>query len=1312
MMNRVVRAVFAAAVVAGCGSAWADIPASAYVQDGLVGLWDGIENAGAQSHDNQATVWKDLSGNGNDGTVSSNVSWTDNGWTNSSDGQPVTVGSAIAGTLQKSPYTIEMIVTPTALTRRFTYFGNYSSQGFGLENYYGNGANGTIRFYNNNKPDIATGVPVDAGTMNRISLVATPTLQQYYKNGTLAATTEKTLQTLASASCNTVIGGELNRANFAFKGTFHAFRLYNRALTADEITINANVDRVRYEGADPTTLTWPKGIRVNTDIGVLEYAMGVQAAGGSVTVNGQSVSEAYFASGTSVELAATPDSGMKFGWWSGDVPTAKAKDAMVTVTTVGRVMSVTAHFVEEDAVVWFVPNDFASLDAALKDENVKDGDIVKILKGTYVTDEGGKFVATVDKAVRIVGEDDPDWVKLDCNGYGGVKLTNPEATLSGVTIRNFAMKEKAQALVDSCALVSNIVVDGVGSLYRADPPDYRTANVIQLGKGAVLTHSSIHKIDNTSWYSGSVMLCQGGTVRKCTFDTPKCITGNVLQFESKDGVRSTFEDCTVANGWNWCNGILYLKNSDMRRCKFTGGQVLSGGAHAFTLENATATDVIVTGSTYSGNGTAPDILISGNKTVSSLTNVLVYGNKTYNAPVVNVDTGVTAKFFNCTIANNTTVVGTVCGIGGNGSAEFVNCILYGNMDASRDVEFSDTLASRTLSHCCCFGYAPEPGDTNLGANPLFTDAAHGDFTLQATSPCVDAGCDVEGGLDHDLNGDPRPIDGRGAGIALNDIGCYEREQGEISLLVGLVVTGNAGPDPSDVPLSATVVGTHTDGLSFEWKAIRNLAGALTTNTVGTSESTHVFEGLHTGIYTFVCTVRNSLGETATATAENAFAVKPARAYVSLTGSDTWPYTTPETAARDLRTAVEAADQQVIVLPGVYKDFSHAPAGYMAEVQTPLEIVGSDDPSETVIDCGGLAGIQLSAEGAFLHGFTFTNFVAKSGLGHLLFVNKGTISNVVVRGGTTMSVASYDCLNVGWQGRVEDTLVTNLNSTQGYAVNTAGGRFRNLKLVGCAGKATVVASVPTNAQRTRFDDCVFEDGAGISREFVKIRNTDLKSPILRRNALAAGKLINTYGSTMIDGIVRDNTAAADSLVGNWTESWVGTYSRFTNCLFISNTTKSGVFCTDGVVSFHIEYVNCTVAGNVATEGTVCGIAGTGHPDAGEGLNDIKNCLVWGNTAQGQPADVNVLNVLRTKTSVKNSCFAEAAEAPDKGNTAADPLLHANFHIGPESPCCEAGATLGWEKGGKDLDGNPRLFRKRVDMGCYECQVGPGLRVLVR
>ena len=63
-------ALAAGLVAAGFGSARADIPASAYVQDGLVVQFDGIENVGTgAAHDDAATTWADLSGNGRDGTL-------------------------------------------------------------------------------------------------------------------------------------------------------------------------------------------------------------------------------------------------------------------------------------------------------------------------------------------------------------------------------------------------------------------------------------------------------------------------------------------------------------------------------------------------------------------------------------------------------------------------------------------------------------------------------------------------------------------------------------------------------------------------------------------------------------------------------------------------------------------------------------------------------------------------------------------------------------------------------------------------------------------------------------------------------------------------------------------------------------------------------------------------------------------------------------------------------------------------------------------------------------------------------------------
>ena len=49
-----------------------------YVQDGLIAMWDGIENAGWGVHDPNATTWKDLTGNGNDLIVTKPGLWSDN----------------------------------------------------------------------------------------------------------------------------------------------------------------------------------------------------------------------------------------------------------------------------------------------------------------------------------------------------------------------------------------------------------------------------------------------------------------------------------------------------------------------------------------------------------------------------------------------------------------------------------------------------------------------------------------------------------------------------------------------------------------------------------------------------------------------------------------------------------------------------------------------------------------------------------------------------------------------------------------------------------------------------------------------------------------------------------------------------------------------------------------------------------------------------------------------------------------------------------------------------------------------------------
>ena len=56
---------------------------SSYVQDGLVCWYDGIYNT-VSGHDKNATVWQDLTGNNNSGTLKNINNTDDSGWTSNS----------------------------------------------------------------------------------------------------------------------------------------------------------------------------------------------------------------------------------------------------------------------------------------------------------------------------------------------------------------------------------------------------------------------------------------------------------------------------------------------------------------------------------------------------------------------------------------------------------------------------------------------------------------------------------------------------------------------------------------------------------------------------------------------------------------------------------------------------------------------------------------------------------------------------------------------------------------------------------------------------------------------------------------------------------------------------------------------------------------------------------------------------------------------------------------------------------------------------------------------------------------------------
>mgnify|MGYP001765270690 CR=1 FL=1 len=263
--------------------------------------------------------------------------------------------------------------------------------------------------------------------------------------------------------------------------------------------------------------------------------------------------------------------------------------------------------------------------------------------------------------------------------------------------------------------------------------------------------------------SGSGVWCENsGVVSNCV------LSGNTASSYGGGAYGGILRNCTLrGNSASWGGGA---HGSTLWACEISGNSVALGGSGG-GLNSCTANLCVV-------SGNRADLSGGGGAFESTLNNCVVVDNQ---ALIGGGTYGGTAH--NCTLVGNWAGSGLLDdGTGGGGSAEgtLVNCIVYGNgVPVSNS---GSNYLGGAFQYSCT---APHPGGTgNIDADPQFAGA--GNYRLQATSPCIDAGDNSAVAWDEDLDGNQRIVYGA------VDMGVYEAQLAGAGTWFNAITNGLTG----------------------------------------------------------------------------------------------------------------------------------------------------------------------------------------------------------------------------------------------------------------------------------------------------------------------------------------------------------------------------------------------------------------------------------------------------------------------------------------------------------------------------------------
>lgn len=230
-----------------------------YAKYGLILHYDAINNTG-NGHSSTTTVWKDLSGNGNNGTLTNFNNTASSGWSDNyllfdgvNDYTSVLKTKTIDELLENGSVTVEMTFKYVTSPSGFRFLIDLKREAGNVGKALWIGNNGNNNFTVDARPGrfgLATSYNIEVAKFYNIVVAYGyngSSTDEYFKINDkvvinrVIETNEKLLNNTAKSIC---IGGENATMNTNMK--LYSMRIYNRALAEDEIQQNYKIDKIRF----------------------------------------------------------------------------------------------------------------------------------------------------------------------------------------------------------------------------------------------------------------------------------------------------------------------------------------------------------------------------------------------------------------------------------------------------------------------------------------------------------------------------------------------------------------------------------------------------------------------------------------------------------------------------------------------------------------------------------------------------------------------------------------------------------------------------------------------------------------------------------------------------------------------------------------------------------------------------------------------------------------------------------------------------------------------------------------------------------